>query len=135
MMIMLTTLSSSFSSIGFTHIFPLVMRTVSREKQGQMFEAWTKMQRGRKTIAIFDARHPFEDSKKSNISDRSSLVRSSEFNSFLLLFFLSFPSNEHRYLDVELRVNRAWLLEREARGRIANERSFHDRLMRVNMLL
>lgn len=131
-MIMLTTLSSSFSSIGFTHIFPLVMRTVSREKQGQMFEAWTKMQRGRKTIAIFDARHPFEDSKKSNISDRSS--RPNSIRSFLL-FFLSFPSNEHRYLDVELRVNRAWLLEREARGRTANERSFHDRLMRVNMLL
>lgn len=131
-MIMLTTLSSSFSSIGFTHIFPLVMRTVSREKQGQMFEAWTKMQRGRKTIAIFDARHPFEDSKKSNISDRSSRPNSIR---FLLLFFLSFPSNEHRYLDVELRVNRAWLLEREARGRTANERSFHDRLMRVNMLL
>lgn len=131
-MIMLTTLSSSFSSIGFTHIFPLVMRTVSREKQGQMFEAWTKMQRGRKTIAIFDARHPFEDSKKSNISDRSSRPNSIR---FFLLFFLSFPSNEHRYLDVELRVNRAWLLEREARGRIANERSFHDRLMRVNMLL
>lgn len=132
-MIMLTTLSSSFSSIGFTHIFPLVMRTVSREKQGQMFEAWTKMQRGRKTIAIFDARHPFEDSKKSNISDRSSRPNSIRF--FFLLFFLSFPSNEHRYLDVELRVNRAWLLEREARGRTANERSFHDRLMRVNMLL
>lgn len=132
MMIMLTTLSSSFSSIGFTHIFPLVMRTVSREKQGQMFEAWTKMQRGRKTIAIFDARHPFEDSKKSNISDRSSRPNSIR---FFLLFFLSFPSNEHRYLDVELRVNRAWLLEREARGRTANERSFHDRLMRVNMLL
>lgn len=131
-MIMLTTLSSSFSSIGFTHIFPLVMRTVSREKQGQMFEAWTKMQRGRKTIAIFDARHPFEDSKKSNISDRSSRPNSIR---FFLLFFLSFPSNEHRYLDVELRVNRAWLLEREARGKIANERSFHDRLMRVNMLL
>lgn len=131
-MIMLTTLSSSFSSIGFTHIFPLVMRTVSREKQGQMFEAWTKMQRGRKTIAIFDARHPFEDSKKSNISDRSSRPNSIR---FFLLFFLSFPSNEHRYLDVELRVNRAWLLEREARGRTANERSFHDRLMRVNMLL
>lgn len=131
-MIMLTTLSSSFSSIGFTHIFPLVMRTVSREKQGQMFEAWTKMQRGRKTIAIFDARHPFEDSKKSNISDRSS--RPNSIRSFLL-FFLSFPSNKHRYLDVELRVNRAWLLEREARGRTANERSFHDRLMRVNMLL
>lgn len=131
-MIMLTTLSSSFSSIGFTHIFPLVMRTVSREKQGQMFEAWTKMQRGRKTIAIFDARHPFEDSKKSNISDRSS--RPNSIRSFLL-FFLSFPSNEYRYLDVELRVNRAWLLEREARGRTANERSFHDRLMRVNMLL
>lgn len=129
---MLTTLSSSFSSIGFTHIFPLVMRTVSREKQGQMFEAWTKMQRGRKTIAIFDARHPFEDSKKSNISDRSSRPNSIR---FFLLFFLSFPSNEHRYLDVELRVNRAWLLEREARGRTANERSFHDRLMRVNMLL
>lgn len=131
-MIMLTTLSSSFSSIGFTHIFPLVMRTVSREKQGQMFEAWTKMQRGRKTIAIFDARHPFEDSKKSNISDRSS--RPNSIRSFLL-FFLSFPSNKHRYLDVELRVNRAWLLEREARGRTANECSFHDRLMRVNMLL
>lgn len=131
-MIMLTTLSSSFSSIGFTHIFPLVMRTVSREKQGQMFEAWTKMQRGRKTIAIFDARHPFEDSKKSNISDRSS--RPNSIRSFLL-FFLSFPSNKHRYLDVELHVNRAWLLEREARGRTANERSFHDRLMRVNMLL
>lgn len=131
-MIMLTTLSSSFSSIGFTHIFPLVMRTVSREKQGQMFEAWTKMQRGRKTIAIFDARHPFEDSKKSNISDRSS--RPNSIRSFLL-FFLSFPSNKHRYLDVELRINRAWLLEREARGRTANERSFHDRLMRVNMLL
>lgn len=116
-MIMLTTLSSSFSSIGFTHIFPLLTRSVSREKQRQMFR--TKIQRGRRTTLSSRIR-------KDRIfpTAQSHLVR---FNSFLSNLFLSFS------LPKSLPTNTvgATMLIRVNRARLAtgNERQNRERAL------